>query len=70
MSKYTRLVESIKLHFSRNRSHGLEIQAKLLLAPEVNPRWQENFTFTDLLFSAVFAFLAVLWLLFLIFDQV
>lgn len=56
MPKYPHPVESIKLHCSQNRSHGLETQTELLWAPGVNPKWQENFTFTGLLFSRSFCF--------------
>lgn len=62
MSKYTRLVESIKLHCSQNRSRRLETQAQLLSAPGINPKWQENFTFTD--FSQTFLQFLFSWLCF------
>lgn len=45
------------LHCSQNISHGLEAQAELFLAPGVSPKWQENVTFTDSVFSEVFVFL-------------
>lgn len=62
MSKYTCLVESIKLHCSQYRSRRLETQAQLLSAPVVNPKRQENFTFTD--FSQTFLQFLFSWLCF------
>ena len=70
MLKYTHPTESIKLHCSQHKSDGLEAQTELLWAPGVNPKWQENFTFTDLLFSCSFCFSGCALFLYLILGQV